>query len=77
MDFATFCIIEKILRFCGTQEMVKGPATDNFRRPGEIYLQVNTLLVRKGFREVARFFFSNSDIIFSPLLYPPLLPLIK
>ena len=52
MDFATFCIIEKILRFCGTQEMVKGPATDNFRRPGEIYLQVNTLLARKGCRKL-------------------------
>ena len=55
---------QKILRFCGTQEMVKGPATDNFRRPGEIYLQVNTLLVRKGCREVARFFFRIQTLFF-------------
>ena len=46
--------------------MVKGPATDNFRRPGEIYLQVNTLLVRKGCWEVARYFFFEFRHYFFP-----------
>lgn len=49
----------------GSQEMMKCPTTtDNFKRPGKIYLQVNTLLARKGCRKLQDIFFEFRHYFF-------------
>ena len=45
--------------------MMKCPTTtDNFKRPGKIYLQVNTLLARKGCRKLQDIFFEFRHYFF-------------